>query len=46
MPEMLESEGDAVEVQKMPKGSTKEQSLWRIVHVLEQLVGEQEYLMF
>jgi len=34
-------EGDVVVVQKMPKGSTKEQSLWRIVHVLEQLVGEQ-----
>src|SRR5882724_4374488 len=28
-------------VQKMPKESSKEQSLWRIVHVLEQLVGEQ-----
>ena len=25
----------------MTKGSTKEQSLWRIVHVLEQWVGEQ-----
>ena len=28
-------------VQKTPKGSTKEQLLWRIVCALEQLVGEQ-----
>src|SRR5882724_315557 len=39
--EILELEGDIVVVQKMPKGSAKEQSLWRIAHVLEQLVGEQ-----
>src|SRR5882724_2102526 len=39
--EILESEGDVVVVQKTPKGSAKEQSLWRIVHALEQLVGEQ-----
>jgi len=41
MLETLESEGDIVVVWKLPKGSTKEQSLWRIVHALEQLVGEQ-----
>ena len=28
-------------VQKTPKGSDKEQSLWRIAHALEQLVGDQ-----
>ena len=39
--EILESEGDVVVVQKTPKGSAKEQLLWRIVHALEQLVGEQ-----
>src|SRR5882724_12548693 len=39
--EILESEGDVVVVQKTPKGSTKEQLLWRIVCALEQLVGEQ-----
>src|SRR5882724_1652932 len=39
--EILESEGDVVVVQKTPKGSAKEQSLWRIVHALEQPVGEQ-----
>jgi len=38
---ILESEGEVVVVQRMPKGCAKEQSLWRIVHVLEQLVGEQ-----
>ena len=41
MLEILESEGDDVVVQKMPKGSTNEQSLWRIMCALEQLVGEQ-----
>jgi len=39
--EILESEGDVVVVWKTPKGSAKEQSLWRIAHALEQLVGEQ-----
>ena len=41
MPEILELEGDVVAVQKMAKGSGKEQLLWRIVCVLEQLVTEQ-----
>ena len=41
MLEILESEGDIVLVQKTPKGSSKEQLLWRIACVLEQLVGEQ-----
>ena len=38
---MLELEGDVVVVHKMPKGSSKEQLLWRIACALEQLVGEQ-----
>jgi len=41
MLEILELEGDVVVVWKTPKGSTNEQSLWRIAHALEQLVGEQ-----
>src|SRR5882724_2057153 len=41
MLEILESEGGIVVVRKMPKGSSKEQLLWRILHALEQLVGEQ-----
>jgi len=41
MPEILDSEGDMVTVWKMPKGSSKEQLLWKVVHELEQLVEEQ-----
>ena len=39
-PEVLESEGDVIVAWKMPKGSNKEQVLWRITHALEQLVDE------
>jgi len=41
MPEILESGSDTMRVWKTPKGSWKEQVLWKIAHVLEQLVGEQ-----
>ena len=41
MLEILESEGDMVAVQKTPKGSSKEKSLWRIACALEQLVEDQ-----
>ena len=37
---MLESEVDVIVVWKMPKGSNKEQALWRIAYALEQLEGE------
>jgi len=40
MPEILELEGDIVVVWKCPR-VCKEQSLWRTVCALEQLVGEQ-----
>jgi len=41
MPEVLETASDTAEVWKTPKSSGREQALWVMAHVLEDLVGEQ-----